>query len=224
MCRIHIQHFGDISSTYGTYVSWGSMGTSCNIFYLKYKGLGVDAFITKSVSSSGSIFFPHDLDEYTFTYEVSCVNSRTCGECKFGETFVKKKNNDGVIGDYGDCQKEYLSYSIEPDPHYYLGFRLICNSPFHMIENTDDYLTVDYYRIYSTSHYGIGQIVQEGEIMPEVSVIYYPCNTMESFQIRFYSSRCISNEEHFIYGSYSWLNCGTGQGLSIPFLQEMPHY
>lgn len=52
----------------GTYVSWGgSMSTSCNFFDFKYKAFGDNAFITRTINSSGDIYFPHELDEYTLS-------------------------------------------------------------------------------------------------------------------------------------------------------------
>ena len=65
--------------------------------------------------------------------------------------------------------------------------------------------------------------LQQGFITPDISVIYHPCEPLKHYQIRFYSSKCDHNYEHYIYGTYSSQQCDSGQGLSIPYLQERLH-
>lgn len=126
------------------------------------------------------------------------------------------------MGNYGDCQKKYMTYVIEPGP-YNQGFKLTNTSPEYIKNNLSDYLSVDYYRIYTNNYGEMPQLKQEGRIIPDVTIIYYPCEPPEYYEIRFYSGKCENNYEHYIYGSYSWMQCDMGQGLSIQYLQERKH-
>jgi hypothetical protein len=218
-----VQHFGSYSSTPGTLISWsGNIVDNCNFFTLEVKCKTINYNATHYIQPSGSIYLSHNLDEYTLDYKIGYSSDSRCVRCKEGATFVKKKNNNGQMGDYGDCQKRYMSYSVVPGP-YNSGFKLICTSPDYIKNNLNEYLAVDNYKIFTSNYGEQPQMVQQGTIIPDGSIIYHPCEPLKYYETRFYSSKCDHSEEHFIYGTYSWQQCDMGQGLSIPYLQERLH-
>lgn len=115
---------------------------------------------------------------------------------------MKKSNNDGVIGASTDCQKEYLSYSVQPGD-YNLGFKLCTQSSWDEQENTEDYLVVDSYKIFKAGYGNTPQLIKEGTIIPDVTSVSLPYGgANEYYQVRFYSSSCAHNEDHYLYNSY----------------------
>lgn len=202
-CLPHVDVYHDVT---GTVVSWN--GGSCNSYHLSCKGIGQDK--QEYVGPSGIWYFNHSLDAYTLSYEICCTTDSRCSQCEQSRSFVKKKNNNGVLGSLTDCQKQYLSYSVEPG--LYGGFKLAMKSSWEQQQNTEDYLSVDSYQIYKSNYGTMPKLVASGTISPGMTISSFPNETLQYYEIRFFSKACEHSEEHYLYGTYQG---GFSQGLTL---------
>lgn len=203
--NVDIYHSDD-----GTVITWsGNEYLDCNSFFLTCSG--DDLYRSGSIGANGTWYFNHDKTAYTFTYTLRCDSK--CNSCKDTKKFIKKLNNDGILGASTDCQKEYLSYSVEPGD-YNSGFKLCTRSSWDEQQNTEDYLVVDSYKIFKSGYGSSHQLIKSGTIIPDVTTVSLPYNMANEYcQVRFYSSSCTHSEEHYLYNTYY----DDGQASSLTF-------
>lgn len=196
---VTIMHLNKYSSTPGTMITWTYGYTPHENLTFSYK-LSSGYTVSENISSSGSLFFSNNSTDYTFTCTFSCkeLMSSNCSSCKKTYSFVVKEDS-GSLGTLGDCQRNYLSYSMQSN---YSSIILKTESSGSIIEDKKNYMKVDSYKIYKQKSWSELELVQSGKVVPDVTVINYSYEFGCHYEIRFYSSTCENNDKHYLYATY----------------------
>lgn len=185
-------------SATGTDISWYIESIhGCNNYLISCEGAGL--FHSEIVGNNGYIYFSHTLTSYKINYVIYC---KSCRDCHARGSFVKKENSEnGTMGEYFDCQKEFHSYLLS---QCYLGAssEVSLSSP-SQVSNPEDYLTIDYYKIYEIrGNYHNSYTEIRTDSIGDSIIRYLPSNPMLSYEIRFFSNEC-DRETHYLYCTYS---------------------
>ena len=208
---VTVTHLNKYSSTPGTMVTWNDeYNTHQNLIFSYKLESGYDT--SQSIRPSGSLFLSNNSTNYTFTCTFSCgePTSYNCSRCKKTYYLVVKEDS-GALGPLGDCQRNYLSYSMQCN---YSSIILKTESSGSILADKKNYMKVDSYKIYKQKSYSELELVQSGSVDPDVTVINYSYNAGCHYEIRFYSSTCENNYRHYLYATYF-------ERITQPFLTLM---
>ncbi len=212
---IDVQSMPPQSSTPGITIFWDITPSVDHQFYIKVSGL---TNYNSTIINSGSMFFSTNEDSYKLLWEINCPHYE-CNACSSSGAYIKKSNEDeGSIGSFTDCQKEYLSYRPERSYHSRRIITIECVSPSWMEEDEDNYLKADEYKIFKKD-YGQPPILEtSGSFIADVTEIYLPNEPLQNYEVKLYSSDCeYSDDEHFLNKSYQG-DGGSGYDLISPYV------
>lgn len=208
---VTVTHLDKYSSTPGIMVTWTYEYITHENLTFSYK-LASGNTVSQSIRSSGNLFFSNNSTNYTFTCTFSCGESvsSNCSSCKKTYYLVVKEDS-GALGPLGDCQRNYLSYSMQSN---YSSIILKTESSGSILADKKNYMKVDSYKIYKQKSWSELELVQSGAVVPDVTVINYSYEYGCHYEIRFYSSTCENNYKHYLYATYF-------EKITQPFLTLM---
>lgn len=135
---------------------------------------------------------------------------------------MKRENGETEIGSYKDCHKEYLNYTIEKVYNIQGTYDLVLINYQDKLNNTEKYMTIDYAEIYKIDTYtGFEQKMNSGLSLdlsgaPYRIRIHLTGQDMNNrFKIKFFSSKCKYNQEHYLYTTYYFDGFGAQLSTSL---------
>lgn len=153
-------------------------------------------------------------DKCLITWKISC-NNYHCASCKKSGSVYKKASGEVITGAITECYKEYPSYSIEKVANSSNTYDLISNIDQYTLNNTDKYMTVDQARTYEVDSYShqetgyFGVSLDMSKAPSRIRFYLSPKDMNKNYRIRFSSSKCINNINHFLYTSFYFDGLGS---------------
>lgn len=179
-------------------INRGIGNANCTKFRLTYSGADLPYPIVKEVQQFGYEFIYHSLEAYEVNYTISCLNPN-CKYCTQGETFIKKTKDHGTTITNHDCLKTFLPCHLEPREG---GFLLLIENIWNY--DHENYLEVDSYTVYQSHYLEPAKAIMSGTV-PRNSAVRLSSlshDASQFYEIRFYSSACKYNTEHYLYTTF----------------------